>query len=216
MATEAERAAVSKLLAPLRSPCIVELGARMAEEERWFRDACTECLHHVMVEPDIVNAQVILDAGIDQHRRLIVGAVSERCGFATFHGSIAMGGARGSGSILRPSGHTALIEGVAFPEEMRTIVPTYSLDAIFEREWLSKIDLLWCDIQGAEAKMIAGGRAALYHTRYLFMEVESVELYAGQALRPALLAMLPGWQMVADFGENVLLSNPGFTERGPR
>jgi hypothetical protein len=48
------------------------------------------------------------------------------------------------------------------------------------------------------------------------MEVESVELYAGQALRPALLAMLPGWQMVADFGENVLLSNPGFTERGPR
>lgn len=221
MPTEAERTAVSKILHPLRSPCIVELGARGGEEEHWFKLACSESPHHVMVEPDIVNAQIIIDGGIHRTRRLIVGAVSDRCGFATFHGSITPTGERGSGSLLEPSGHTTLVRDVAFPAEMRTVVPTYTLDAIFEKEWLSKIDLLWCDIQGAESKMISGDRMALSHTRYLFMEVEDVELYAGQALRPELLAMLGyqlpgGWELVEDFGENVLMRNPWFTERGPR
>lgn len=216
MATETERAAVRKLLQPLRSPCIVELGARGGEEEFWFRGACGETPHHVMVEPDIVNAQMIIDGGIHENRRLIIGAVSDRCGFATFHGSITATDVRGSGSILEPSGHTSLIADVMFPVGMRTVVPTYSLNAIFEREWLTKIDLLWADVQGAEAKMIGGGHEALRHTRYLFMEVENVELYRGQALRPVLLGMLPGWELIGDFGENVLLSNPRFEERAPR
>jgi len=90
------------------------------------------------------------------------------------------------------------------------------LDSIFESEWLTKIDLLWVDIQGAENLMIAGGKTALSHTRYLFMEVENVELYEGEALKTDLVALLPGWTVLQEFEYNVLMVNGGFSERGPR
>jgi hypothetical protein len=86
-------------------------------------------------------------------------------------------------------------------------VPTWKLDTIFKKEWLEKIDLLWVDIQGSERRMILGGDQALERTRYLFMEVEGEKMYDDQFLRDELLAMLPGWRMVEDFGENVLLQN---------
>ncbi len=96
------------------------------------------------------------------------------------------------------------------------MVHVYTLDAIFEREWLTKIDLLWVDIQGAERDMIAGGAKALSHTRYMFMEAETTELYEGQAMRGELLAMLPGWTLLGEFEANVLLWNDNFSERPPR
>jgi hypothetical protein len=86
-------------------------------------------------------------------------------------------------------------------------VPCYTLDTIFRCEGLAKIDLLWVDIQGAERDMIQGGGFALAHTRYLFIEAETEELYAGEALKPELLALLGdhGFALVQDFGCNVLL-----------
>jgi hypothetical protein len=42
------------------------------------------------------------------------------------------------------------------------------------------------------------------------MEVEHKEMYRDQALRNELLAMLPEWGMIEDFGGNVLLKNTQF------
>ena len=94
------------------------------------------------------------------------------------------------------------------------MVETLTLDSIFGQERLKKIDLLWVDIQGAERNMIAGGQKALSHTRYVFMEAETVELYEGEALKADLIAALPGWTLLADFGSNILLRNENFAERG--
>jgi hypothetical protein len=58
--------------------------------------------------------------------------------------------------------------------------------------------------------MIAGGKNALAHTRYCFMEAETVELYRGEALKPDLIALLPGWKLTDDFGYNILLRNERF------
>jgi hypothetical protein len=56
--------------------------------------------------------------------------------------------------------------------------------------------------------MITGGQDILSKTKYLFMEAEpEVELYAWQALKPELIAMLPEWVMVQDFGYNVFMRN---------
>jgi hypothetical protein len=42
----------------------------------------------------------------------------------------------------------------------------------------------------------------------MMIEAEpEVELYEGQALKPELLAMLPDWKVLQDFGYNVLLWN---------
>jgi FkbM family methyltransferase len=216
MATSQEIKEVSDVLASLRSPCIVELGARVGEDEEWLRMACRESVHYVMVEPDVRNCQVILDKATDRTRRLIIGAVADHDGSIEFYGSVEDLNTRGSGSIRKPTNHIIIFPRVEFPRELHTFVPCYTLDTIFEREWLSKIDLLWVDVQGAERDMIAGGRKALSHTRFLFMETEDREVYEGMALKPELIAMLSGWTIIGDFGYNCFFRNDNFKEMQPR
>jgi len=212
MATDAEKSAIRCVMRTIESPCIVELGARTGEDEEWLRAACGEDPHYIMVEPDMWNAQKILDhpRGLDQNRKLILGVVSEFIGESAFFISESPDGSHTSGSIRRPTGHYDRYPDVQFTGVAH--VPSWTLDAIFAKDWLTKIDLLWVDIQGAEGDMIVGGRRALERTRYLFMEVEDVELYRGQALRDDLIKMLPGWTLMQDFGDNVLLLNPNMIE----
>ena len=136
--------------------------------------------------------------------------MSEFIGESAFFISESPDGSHTSGSIRRPTGHYDRYPDVQFTGVAH--VPSWTLDAIFAKDWLTKIDLLWVDIQGAEGDMIVGGRRALERTRYLFMEVEDVELYRGQALRDDLIKMLPGWTLMQDFGDNVLLLNPNMIE----
>ena len=53
--------------------------------------------------------------------------------------------------------------------------------------------------------MIAGGAETLKRTRFIMIEAEEVEMYEGQALKPELLVLLPDFEVVEDFGYNVLL-----------
>lgn len=211
-----EYMAVRKVCSPLRQPVIVELGARTGEDEDALRRAFREPCKYVMVEADMQNCQAIMDhshssqmsgAYLTINRRLILGAVAGHNGLVTFHGSKSADDARTSGSIRRPTGHLRFFPEIEFPDELKTVVPCYTLDEIFRRELLEKIDLLWVDIQGAERDMIAGGAAALARTRYLFIEAEETELYEGEALKPELIAMLPGWNVLQDFGYNLLMRN---------
>lgn len=213
MANEAEKQAIFRVMHKITSPCVVELGARTGEDEPWIRGVCHEDPCYLMVEPDIPNAQKILDhpRGIDRNRRLILGAVGEFDGDVQFHVSWnPADGSRTSGSIRKPTGHLEYYPNTEFTGV--NTVPCWKLDTLFCKEWLTKIDLLWVDIQGAERDMIAGGAGALARTRYLFIEVEDGELYEGQALKHELLDMLPGWHIVDDLGQNVLLVNVQFRE----
>ena len=209
MSTDAEKLAIRNVLRPIYNPVIVELGAHLGEDEIWLQSCCTHAPLHIMVEPDIRNVQHIIDHSIS--RRIIIGAVAAHDGDVTFYGSTD-GSVRGSGSIRKPTKHLELFPHISFPDNLRTTVPAYTLDTIFKRERLSKIDLLWVDIQGAERDMIEGGQYALSRTRYLFMETETTELYDGMALKEELLRMLPDWKLVAELDYNSLLRNEGFTE----
>lgn len=208
-----EKAAIHEAVKYVRMPCIVELGSRGGEDERDLRACFSEPARYVMVEPDMRNCQIILDAPwgrgvfIHTNRRLVLGAISDHNGTATFYASQNEAGDRLSGSIRRPTGHLDFFPNVEFPAELQTVVPCYTLDEIFRRENLEKIDLLWVDIQGAENLMIAGGQMALSRTRFLFIEAETEELYEGEALKPDLIALLPGWTLLEDFGFNLLLRN---------
>jgi hypothetical protein len=101
-----------------------------------------------------------------------------------------------------------------FPEvifEESAQVPALSLDSLFTLSRIDHADLLWVDIQGAERDMIAGGQQALAKTRYMMIEAEpEVELYEGQALKPELIALLPGWEVLKDFWYNLLCRNTRF------
>lgn len=216
MPSAIEQIFVRQILWPLRNPCIVELGAHTGEDESWIREACREEAHYVMVEPDPRNVQKIIDRGpLHRTRRLIIGAIAETNGSREFNFATKISDkSHASGSLRKPTGHLEHFPDVHFDQS--SPVECFSLDSIFESEWLTKIDLLWVDIQGAENLMIAGGKTALSHTRYLFMEVENVELYEGEALKTDLVALLPGWTVLQEFEYNVLMVNGGFSERGPR
>src|ERR1700683_4405984 len=102
--------------------------------------------------------------------------------------------------------------------EKRTWVQTWTLDTLFEREWLTCIHLLWTDVQGSERQMIAGGATALRHTKFCFMETETVELYRDQALRGELVLLMAahGFRVEEQFQYNSLFKNMAFKEREPR
>jgi len=212
MASPEEQSAIREILRAARHQTLVELGAHCGEDEGWLRAACPFGMDHVMVEPDMRNAQYLIDKPTGPHRRVILGAVSDQDGMADFHFCRNdRDNNRASGSLRNPTGHRVHFPWITFPYV--GMVPTFTLDTIFERERLTKIDLLWVDIQGAEKDMIAGGQAALSHSRYVFMEAETVELYEGEALKHELIALLPGWTLMQDFGYNILLKNEKFSER---
>jgi FkbM family methyltransferase len=214
--TPQEFDAVHDLMTRIENPVIVELGAYRGEDTYNFENMVdsTPNLVHVMVEPDTENCRFIegnRHRPFGPHRRLICGAIADSRGHRMFRRSRdSRDGACGSGSILEPTGHKEHFPSITF--EVTQPVECFTLDEIFERENLPKIDLLWVDIQGAEREMIIGGTKALARTRYCFMEAEEVELYAGQALKPELIAMLQptGWKLIQDFGFNILLENERF------
>ena len=213
--TPQEFNSVHAVMHAIENPVIVELGAYRGEDSYNFERIvnCTPNLLHVMVEPDPTN-YAFIEANehrpLGGRRRLIKGAVASTGGMRTFRFSYdSRDGSRGSGSIIEPSGHLEYFPTITFAETAE--VECFTLNEIFEHENIEKIDLLWVDIQGAERDMIAGGRKALAHTRYCFMEAEDVELYAGQALKPELISLMSGWKLIEDFGFNILLENEKFS-----
>jgi FkbM family methyltransferase len=206
---ESEKIAVQKILIDIDHPVVVSLGAYHGEDDPVFRSIVRRGseLLHVMVEPDPRNIQTICGClTLSPMRRLIQGAVAanheNRCFNLSFD---SRDGSRGSGSILKPTGHLEHFPTITFRDTQ--MVQCYTLDEIFTAENLTRIDLLWVDIQGAEKEMIAGGKAALAKTRYCFMEAENQEFYEGQALKPELIALMEGWELMEDFGYNILLRN---------
>ena len=66
--------------------------------------------------------------------------------------------------------------------EARTVkVPALSLNELFDREKIARIDLCKVDIQGAEKLMIEGGDIALSKIRFLYIEILFEEFYQGGA-----------------------------------
>lgn len=228
MPDQNEIAALYRAMRTIERPCangfcIVELGAHTGEDEALLRSVapCQDSdIHYVMVEPDPRNCNAILNRPprpINRTRRLVIGAVSNKDGEALFHMSEnPRDGNHASGSLLEPTGHKTGMPWITF--ERQTWVETVRLDTLFDREYLTKIDMLWTDIQGSEREMIAGGHKALSHTRFVFMETEKVELYKGQALKAELVELMldRGFAAVDEFEFNMLFKNTRFTERGPR
>jgi len=67
---------------------------------------------------------------------------------------------------------------------------------------VSEVDLIWCDIQGAERLMIAGGQRTLSKTRWLLVEADAVEMYEGQAVRAQFDGLLPDFWAIDEWPEN--------------
>ena len=199
-----EKEAVREIMRGIDHPVIVELGAHLGEEAEWLGHFNHS--RYVMVEADPLNYAEIANKAL-RNSTSIQGLIAARTGVATFYASHNHAAKnRASGSIRKPTGHLKHFPEVTFHPVPRSLC--FTLDYLAYQEGLFGIDFLWCDIQGAERDMIQGGGDTLAKTRYMMIEAEpEVELYEGQALKPELIAMLPGWEVLRDFGYNLLMRN---------
>lgn len=87
-----------------------------------------------------------------------------------------------SSSILRPTRHAKIFPDIRF-EKKPTIVKAVSLDSFMESQSLTKVDLLWLDLQGAELMVLEnGGTRLLSICEKVHLEVANQALYEGAPL----------------------------------
>lgn len=110
-----------------------------------------------------------------------------------------------SGSIHPPLNHLKEVPGVTFSNQAD--VPIRRLDSVAQDLGIEKIDLIWADVQGAEADLISGGRQTLKKTSYFYTEYSDKELYAGQINLKQLCTLLPEFKLIKKFPNDVLFKN---------
>lgn len=102
-----------------------------------------------------------------------------------------------SSSLRPPLMHTVVFPDVKFNEQHTAFA--IKLDIWFKLMWYNAIDLIWCDVNGAEANVIAGGRETLKNTRYLFIEFEQKELFEGALTREQMKDALPEFECIGEY-----------------
>ena len=204
MASEQEIKSIKTALAGTVNPIIIELGALFGEEYAWMEKEFNPLGKYLAVEADPRNCALFRQRLPTLN--LIEGAVAAKTGPVEFHQcDNDKDQAFGSGSIRAPKKHLEFFPWCRFDKTVT--VQGYSLDDIYSNfiSLTERVDLLWVDLQGAERDMIAGGTWALSRTRFMMIEAEEHEFYEGQALKPELISMLPDWEVLEDFGFNLLL-----------
>jgi 2-O-methyltransferase len=190
-------------------PVILEVGCNDGETTAKMLQIMPRA-RIVCFEPDprpLARSQVRRDRRVTIHQM----AISDRKGTFTFHQSGgAVSGSTApcrddwdySGSLCRPTGHLDRDHFVKFPSKIE--VATRTLDSM--APW-GRIDLIFADVQGAEARLILGGQATLRRARFFYCEFYNVEQYERQPDLKGLLSFLPDFDLVATYADNALFRN---------
>lgn len=96
--------------------------------------------------------------------------------------NVSSGLSNGSSSILAPFKHLEMHAEVLFNTKIKTQAIT--LKDWSEKHFVSKIDLIWLDMQGMEFKVLEAGQEILKNTTAVFTEVSLIETYHGVMLYP--------------------------------
>ncbi len=187
------------------NPIILEIGAHKGEDSLKFLDTF-ENIRLICFEPDPENCGVHRREVKDSRCSLVEMAIAGHDGSVVFHRSSGLG-RRASGSINKPTGHLWVHPWCLFEEDIE--VPCMTLDGWCQQNNIEHIDLIWADVNGAEAKMLTGAQKTLKHTRYLYTEfqVDGPEIYAGGVKRKQLKKLLPDFTDAWTHKNNILFIN---------
>ena len=177
----------------------VEVGAHKGYDTAWMAKIPNTVVH--AFEPDPRNV-VPYAPNIIFNRK----AVSDKDGTASFVLSQSYDDNREwtySSSLKKPKNHLSRYP-VKFNEKPIT-VETIRLDTYCKD--IPVVDLIWADVQGAEGEMILGGLETLKKTRYLYTEYSNQEMYEGQINLDKILGLLPDFQIMEIWDDDVLLVN---------
>lgn len=119
-------------------------------------------------------------------------ALSNQNGTATFHVSSGTPNnidendktdyGNKSSSLLSPELHTSTHKWLKFENKIE--VKTQILSDFCKEKEIQKIDFIHIDVQGAELMVFEGAHEFIKKIDCIWMEVEEVELYKGQPLKP--------------------------------
>lgn len=80
-----------------------------------------------------------------------------------------------SNSLLKPKLHLEVNPHVKFEKEMQVF--GINLDDWRKEKKVERIDMMWLDIQGAEAAVLKAAPETLSRTKYIYSEVSLIEVY---------------------------------------
>jgi FkbM family methyltransferase len=205
---------IYKFIQDLNPKVLVEIGVHFGEDTRVFRQMLPAA-RIVGFEPDPRNIEIIQDTGVDRICEFHPVALSDKNEIRTFYMSSGKVGHHpdrqhldndwsSSSSLKRPTGHLNEHKWITFPNTAQ--VQCMRLDDV-ESLKDTTVDFIWVDVQGAEDIVFSGAKDVLSRTRYVYTEY-ATDLYEGQLNRSQLIAMFgPKWEIVHDFGGDILLKN---------
>ena len=174
-------------------PVVLELGAAEGEDTLRYVEALLALnrpFRYIAFEPDERNIAKIRNSPIVGHIEFWPLAVGDRGEMVPWRAS----NHPYSGSVKEPKEHLTLYRHITFSEP--TSVGMMRLDDLT----LQKVDWIWCDVQGSEDLVIAGGQETLARTRFFYTEYIECEAYEGQIGRDEIHRRLPGrWAIAEDY-----------------
>jgi len=202
---------IKPIIAKPKAPVVIEPGACHGQQ--------TALMASVMkggrlfaIEPDPRNIKTLRARKFPAWVSVLAGAISDHTGQATFYPSTGTypGGKwtdwNASGSCRKPEKCLKHHTWLRFKDPIQ--VPCWTLDDFCRDHEIETIDLIHADIQGCERDLIEHGTEALKQTRYMNLEVsEGGGAYEGSWTLDDMLAHLPGWEVVTQYGPDVLFRN---------
>jgi FkbM family methyltransferase len=188
-------------------PTILDIGCNDGTHTRMFLDL----FDHGRVfsfEPDPRARERFRRDTTDPRAQLFPIAIGASDGVTQFHQSSGDGvvGLKTwdySGSIRKPKLHLQRHPWCRFDSQIA--VPIMRLDTWAEAQGVTDVDFIWADMQGAEVDLIIGGSRILDRTRFLYTEYSDEELYEGEITLQQILQLLPHFEVVHRYADDVLL-----------
>jgi len=198
----------------------VEIGMHFGTDTNEFRQLKPNA-RIVCFEPDPRNIEMIKKLGNDKICELYELAISNTNEPMDFY--LSSGNATGllndplltnndwscSSSLKKPTGHLIVHKWITFSDKVK--VNCTRLDD-FEPLKNTKIDFMWVDVQGAEDMVFSCAKNTLKNTHYVYTEYCNQELYEGQLNLQEILNLFDGFELIYDYGGDVLLKNKYFSK----
>jgi len=190
------------------NPIIFEIGCADGGDTIEFINTFND-LEIYCFEPEPKNIKLVKERINYPKHYLFEGVISDVNGELTFNRSRTDNpdDLSYSGSIRKPKEHLNEWSFIKFDEEIT--VKSITLDKFCEDKNIELIDFIWADVQGAEENLILGGLNTLNKkVKYFYTEYSNKEYYEGQLKLDSLLNLLgDNWELIRDFGSDVLLKN---------
>ncbi len=198
---------IKKLIAT-PSPIIMEIGAANGDDTLDFLNTLEETATVYAFEPEPKNIAILKERITAPNFHLYEGVVSDTNGELTFNRSSTDNpdDLSFSGSIMKPKNHLTMWDWIHFTETLT--VPSTTLDSFCTTNNIDTVDFIWCDVQGAEEKVLLGGKESFEkRVRYFYTEYSNDEQYEGQPKLERILELLPSFEVVQNYGQDILLKN---------